>query len=108
MQCAQLIPEFFYFPEFLVNINRYNFGVRQDETRVDDVVLPPWAGNDARRFIQRHRQALECAYVSENLHHWIDLVFGYKQARIVRRSFSCGVELAANGSTAQGRRQRRR
>lgn len=44
-----------------------------------DVVLPPWAKQDPREFIRAHRQALECDYVSQNLHHWIDLIFGYKQ-----------------------------
>ena len=42
-------------------------------------MLPPWAKGSVREFIRKHRAALECDYVSENLHHWIDLIFGYKQ-----------------------------
>lgn len=76
----ELIPEFFYLPEFLVNSNKYDFGLLQNmTTAIDSVELPPWAKGDPKIFIQKHREALESPYVSENLHHWIDLVFGSKQ-----------------------------
>ncbi|CAH1764076.1 14320_t:CDS:10 [Entrophospora sp. SA101] len=74
----ELTPEFFYLPEFLVNHNKFDLGVRQDGVPVDDVKLPKWA-KSPEDFIRKHREALESDHVSENLHHWIDLIFGYKQ-----------------------------
>lgn len=75
----ELIPEFYYLPEFLVNSNSYHIGVKQDGDPIGDVCLPPWAKGSPEEFIYRNREALESEYVSSNLHHWIDLVFGYKQ-----------------------------
>lgn len=39
----ELVPEFFYMPEFLLNLNSYHFGVKQDGKPLSDVCLPPWA-----------------------------------------------------------------
>ncbi|KAK9506438.1 hypothetical protein O3M35_008379 [Rhynocoris fuscipes] len=75
----ELIPEFFYLPEFLTNANNFDLGCKQNGVQLGDVVLPPWAKNDPREFIRVHREALECDFVSQNLHHWIDLIFGCKQ-----------------------------
>ncbi|CAK7347275.1 unnamed protein product [Dovyalis caffra] len=75
----ELIPEFFYMPEFLVNSNSYHLGVKQDGEPLGDVCLPPWAKGSPELFVNKNREALESEYVSSNLHHWIDLVFGYKQ-----------------------------
>ncbi|RDL41449.1 BEACH protein [Venustampulla echinocandica] len=76
----ELIPEFFYLPEFLTNHNDFNFGLRQsDGGSVDTVQLPPWAKGDPKVFIAKHREALESPYVSKHLHQWIDLIFGCKQ-----------------------------
>uniref|UniRef100_A0A674JZ57 Lysosomal-trafficking regulator n=1 Tax=Terrapene triunguis TaxID=2587831 RepID=A0A674JZ57_9SAUR len=75
----ELIPEFFYLPEFLVNREGFDFGLRQNGERVNHVNLPPWARNDPRLFILIHRQALESDHVSQTICNWIDLVFGYKQ-----------------------------
>ncbi|KZV32196.1 BEACH domain-containing protein lvsA [Dorcoceras hygrometricum] len=64
----ELVPEFFYMPEFLQNKFNLDLGENNQERR-----------GSAFEFIRKHREALESDYVSENLHHWIDLIFGYKQ-----------------------------
>jgi len=75
----ELIPEFFYLPEFLENSNGFDFGATQHGRSVDHVTLPPWAKGDPRRFVRIHRQALESDHVSRHLHKWVDLIFGFKQ-----------------------------
>ena len=74
----ELLPEFFYCSDFLRNASRFQLGVRQDDKKVDDVVLPPWAATP-EAFVAYHRRALESEIVSANLHQWIDLIWGVKQ-----------------------------
>ncbi|XP_039972847.1 neurobeachin-like protein 2 isoform X6 [Xiphias gladius] len=75
----ELIPEFFYFPEFLQNLNGFDLGHLQiSQDPVTNVLLPRWATSRGD-FIRKHRKALECEHVSSHLHEWIDLIFGYKQ-----------------------------
>lgn len=71
----ELVPEFFCTPDFLVNINKYSLETTNPN---DDVTLPKWAKN-AFDFVYMHRKALESEIVSQNLHHWIDLIWGKKQ-----------------------------
>ncbi|KAL6947284.1 hypothetical protein ACO0QE_002164 [Hanseniaspora vineae] len=75
----ELVPEFYYFPDFLVNVNHRDFGTLQSGSKVDSVELPAWANNDPMIFVRTNREALESDYVSNHLHEWIDLVFGFKQ-----------------------------
>ncbi|XP_078683645.1 neurobeachin-like isoform X9 [Branchiostoma floridae x Branchiostoma belcheri] len=74
----ELIPEFYYLPEMLMNMNGYNMGTMEDSRPVDHVVLPAWA-RTPEEFIRLNRMALESEFVSCQLHQWIDLIFGYKQ-----------------------------
>ena len=75
----ELIPEFFYLPDFLVNTNKFDLGKKQSGVVLNDVVLPTWAKDDPREFIRVHRMALESDFVSAHLNEWIDLIFGFKQ-----------------------------
>ncbi|KAL7716609.1 Beige/BEACH domain containing protein [Entamoeba marina] len=78
-QCnIELIPEFFYLPNFLINENNFNFGVFPNtQTPLNNVELPPWAPT-ARDFITINAAALESPIVTAKLPQWIDLIFGFQ------------------------------
>lgn len=60
---------------------RLDLGTRSNGKTVDDVKLPKWA-RTPQEFLEKNNAALESAYVSENLHKWIDLIFGTRQKSI--------------------------
>ncbi|XP_072997201.1 protein GFS12 isoform X1 [Typha latifolia] len=63
----ECIPEFYTDPRIFVS--------RHSE--MSDLAVPSWAASP-EEFIILHRDALESVHVSRQIHHWIDITFGYK------------------------------
>lgn len=95
----ELTPEWYYQPEMFRNENGFQLGYRQNGEPLDNVELPSWCRGDADEFVRVNRAALESDYVSENLHHWIDLVFGYKQrGEAAREAYNVFFHLTYGGA----------
>ncbi|XXG84663.1 hypothetical protein AAC387_Pa10g2131 [Persea americana] len=65
----ECIPEFYSDPRIFTSLH----------SGMSDLTVPAWA-NSPEEFISLHRDALECDRVSQEIHHWIDITFGYKMS----------------------------
>ncbi|KAF9674335.1 hypothetical protein SADUNF_Sadunf10G0116600 [Salix dunnii] len=65
----ECIPEFYCDPQIFYSL----------QPGMSDLAVPPWAGSP-EEFIKLHRDALESERVSHQIHHWIDITFGYKMS----------------------------
>ncbi|XP_042422238.1 protein GFS12-like isoform X1 [Zingiber officinale] len=63
----ECIPEFYSDPRIFTSLH----------SEMSDLALPHWV-TSSEEFISLHRDALESDRVSQQLHHWIDITFGYK------------------------------
>lgn len=48
-----------FLPEFLENINKFDMGTKHTGEQVWDLILPPWAKGNPRRFVDIHRAVRE-------------------------------------------------
>lgn len=76
----EAIPEFYYLPEALININRFGLVEKPSENwRIDTLELPKWSKQNPYHFIYLNRIILESEIVSNSIPGWIDLIFGLNQ-----------------------------
>ena len=80
----ELIPEFYFLPEFLLNDNNINLAQNKVNSKnqlilINDVKLPLWSNDNCINFVLELRRNLESINITSTLSNWIDLIFGFNQ-----------------------------
>ena len=80
----ELIPEFYFLPEFLLNDNNINLAQNKLDSKnqlilINDVKLPLWSNDNCINFVLELRRNLESTNITNSLNNWIDLIFGINQ-----------------------------
>ena len=80
----ELIPEFYYLPEMMINLNKLNLSKKADGELINDVNMPSEFNTHNKgeyynifRFIEYMKYYLEKN--SGNIYNWIKLIFGEEQ-----------------------------
>ena len=80
----ELIPEFYYFPEMFLNINKINFSRKSDNKLVDNVLLPYDVMQSEMNHIDEYVSTIQemktkLELNKQNLGDWVEIIFGVKQ-----------------------------
>ena len=80
----ELVPEFYFLPEFLVNDNNINlaqnkFNSNNQLILINDVKLPLWSNDNCINFVLELRRNIESINITSSLSSWVDLIFGLNQ-----------------------------
>ena len=81
----ELVPEFFYLSESYLNLNYYNFGQRDDDYYINNIIFDNYFNGSGINiinpfeFMVRYRKLLESSEVNQLIHLWIDNIFGVNQ-----------------------------
>ena len=92
----ELIPEFFYLPEMLMNINCLNFGKGVDGKYINDVIIPDEedentinnskiSNQDINNFIFVASMKNKLENISNDLDIWVRLIFGKNQKFVSKK-----------------------
>ena len=85
----ELIPEFYTSIEFMINLNCAYFGQKSNKKIVDDIINKTDSLEDYTRTLFYNRKIINNEYISQEIVHWINYVFGVNQ--LTNKADACNI-----------------